>query len=277
MIQEFQNYLREIRGYSECTIMAYGKDLKEFARFMKSCDQKSRWSTITRDDIDKFISYGVNRGLKPSTTNQQVGAIKAFYYYLMRQGLMSSNPARYESRRKVAKTIPNTIPVEDIRRALEESTGTIHIILETLYLTGIRIQELLDLRKCDINVNNGRIRIQGKGMKERVVVTTPDNMRSLAKYSQYRQPTEPIFKEWTQREIRYAIWGLLKNKSTAKQLSPHAIRHTFATEVAKTGANVMTLASMMGHNDIRTTQKYIDMSQNNSASVFELYHQTLSH
>lgn len=272
MITKFQNYLRNIKGYSELTILAYGKDLHEFATFMRTIDQGSRWSTITREDIDKFLTHQAERGLKPATTNRQLASIKALYYYFMREGLMTTNPARYETRRKQQKTIPNTIPREDLIKAMERSTGTIHIMLETLVLTGIRIQELLDLRKCDINRYNGRIHVHGKGMKERVVITTPDNMSDLVKYSQYRQPGEVIFKGWSQREVRYELWKILASCTTAKQKSPHAIRHTFATEVAKAGANVTTLAIMMGHNDIRTTQKYIDMSQSNATTTFQAYH-----
>lgn len=272
MITEFISYIKNVKGYSDNTARAYNNDLRSFVKVVKTINPSSRWSTLTLQDIDDVIKYNVQRGLKPATTNRQISAVKALYDYMKREGMIDYNPARYESRRKQADTIPNTIPMQDIEASYAEATGTTRLMLGILMYTGIRIQELLDLRKHDINTKTGAIIIRGKGMKERKVITAPDNSQELEEYMKHLRPDSYIFGSTSQREARYELHAILKRHSQAKQLSPHAIRHTFATEVAKQGSNVTTLAKMMGHNSIKTTQHYIDLTQNNVDKTYQQYH-----
>lgn len=272
MITEFISYIKNVKGYSDNTARAYNNDLRSFVKVVKTINPSSRWSTLTLQDIDDVVKYNVQRGLKPSTTNRQISAVKALYDYMKREGMIDYNPARYESRRKQAETIPNTIPMQDIEASYAEATGTTRIMLGLLMYTGIRIQELLDLRKHDVNTKTGEIIIRGKGMKERKVITAPDNSQELEEYMKNLRPDSYIFGSTSQREARYELHAILKRHSQAKQLSPHAIRHTFATEVAKQGSNVTTLAKMMGHNSIKTTQHYIDLTQNNVDKTYQQYH-----
>lgn len=272
MITEFISYIKNVKGYSDNTARAYNNDLRSFVKVVKIINPSSRWSTLTLQDIDDVVKYNVQRGLKPSTTNRQISAVKALYDYMKREGMIDYNPARYESRRKQAETIPNTIPMQDIEASYAEATGTTRVMLGLLMYTGIRIQELLDLRKHDVNTKTGEIIIRGKGMKERKVITAPDNSQELEEYMKNLRPDSYIFGSTSQREARYELHAILKRHSQAKQLSPHAIRHTFATEVAKQGSNVTTLAKMMGHNSIKTTQHYIDLTQNNVDKTYQQYH-----
>lgn len=276
MIKEFVNYLNKIKGYSDNTGKAYEKDLHSFVLFVKANCAHQRWSEITREDVDLYIAWQVERGLKPMTTNRHLSAISSLYDYMKRQGYQVENPARYESRRKVGDRIPNTIPTNVLRKAMETSEGTIHLMLCTLYQTGVRLQEMLDIRKCDLDILNYTIRIQGKGMKERLVYVTEELMSDLVTFSTNRKAMEPIFKGWSQREVRKALYEILRPLGIAPQMSPHAIRHTFATEVAKQGSNVTTLAVMMGHKSIKTTQKYIDMAQSNVSSAYKRYHSEIA-
>ena len=122
MINEFKTYLTSIKGYSPLTAESYGKDLTAFASWMRENKQAPRWSNVTRDDVDAYVKHLVSRGLKPATTNRHLSSIAALYNYMRREGMQVENPARYESRRKVAHHVPNTIPVEDIKRAIASST-----------------------------------------------------------------------------------------------------------------------------------------------------------
>lgn len=276
MIHEFKTYLTNIKGYSPLTAESYSKDLQTFASWLRQEKKQPRWSQVTRDDIDKYIEYQVNRGLKPATTNRHLASIGALYNYMKRQGLEVENPARYESRRKVVEHVPNTIPLKDIQRAIASSTGDMKIILETLLITGARIQEVLDIRPCDLDVLNSTIRIQGKGKKERLVYTTTENLEHLNNRSKGVGLYDAIFGRWDQREVRENMYYTMRAWSRAKQLSPHAIRHTFATIAAAHGVNATTLAAMMGHNDIRTTQKYVDLGQSKVASAYNQYQQVIN-
>lgn len=260
MITQFTSYLLAIRGYSPRTAEGYAKDCKAFASWAKANIEGARWSTLTRKDIDRYIMYRVENGIAAATTNRELASISALYRYFIREGLLKTNPCRFQSRRKEENKLPNTIPSEDLKAAYEHSTGLVHVWIGLLATTGIRISELLALRWEDIDFKASSLEIIGKGRKERIVYTSPEYL-DLLRQAYERKPSEGRIFRYDQRDARYILWQALKPYSRAKQLSPHAIRHTFATNLATNGVNVTTIASILGHNRIATTQKYIDMSQ----------------
>lgn len=270
MIAQYIKYLRDLRGYSENTASSYAKDLQHFTIWAKDNVSDARWSAITRQDIDAYIVDLVAQGMKPATTNRRLSAISGLYRYMKRQGYNIDNPCKYESRRKVGMAIPNTIPVEDLLKAYNEAYGVVKVMLGLLMTTGIRIQELLDIKWEDINFATQAITINGKGNKQRIVYTTEAQLEVLHQVSDIKPMTGRIF-TMNQRDARRMIYDALKPYSQAKQLSPHAIRHTFATNIANQGANVTTLASMLGHDRIETTQRYIDMSQANTKAMYQIH------
>ena len=270
MLTRFENYLRNIKGYSERTCSEYLKDLKAFARWAKANKQDARWSTLTRSDIDDYISMRAKEGIKPTTTNRELAAISALYRFFIREGLLKTNPARFQSRRKVGFHLPNTIPSEDLQAAYKNSVGVVHVWIGLLSTTGIRISELLGLNWEDIDFKTCSLEIKGKGNKERLVYTTPEYL-DLMRQAYERHPAEGSIFRYSEREARHMLWEALKPYSRAKQLSPHAIRHSFATSLAKQGVNVATIATILGHNRIATTQKYIDMAQMDCRAVSAQY------
>lgn len=260
MIQQYIDYLTSIRGYSKNTAKAYGRDLQTFVNWAKANLQDARWSAITRDDIDRYIKCQVEQGKAPASTNRHLSAISGLYVYFKRQGYQIDNPCKYESRRKLAKTIPNTIPIEDLRKAYLGTHGVAHYMIGILATTGMRLQELLDLEWSSIDWETRVIKVEGKGRKQRITYTTTEVLEELRPLYEYAHGKGRIFCT-DQRNARYILWDALRQYSSAKQLSPHAIRHTVATNMAKQGANVTTIANLLGHSDISTTQKYIDMTQ----------------
>ena len=270
MLTRFENYLRNIKGYSERTTSEYLKDLKAFARWAKAYKEDARWSTLTRSDIDDYISMRAKEGIKPTTTNRELAAISALYRFFIREGLLKTNPARFQSRRKVGFHLPNTIPSEDLQAAYKNSFGVVHVWIGLLSTTGIRISELLGLKWEDIDFKTCALEIKGKGNKERLVFTTPEYL-DLMRQAYERCPSEGRIFRYSEREARYMLWEALKPYSRAKQLSPHAIRHSFATSLAKQGVNVATIATILGHKSIETTQKYIDMAQMDCKAVSAQY------
>lgn len=270
MLTRFENYLRNIKGYSERTCSEYLKDIKAFALWAKANVKDARWSTLTRSDIDEYITMRAKEGIKPTTTNRELASISALYRYFIREGLLKNNPARYQSRRKVGYHLPNTIPSEDIQKAYDNSVGVVHVWLGLLATTGIRISELLSLKWEDIDFKTCALEINGKGNKDRLVYTTPEYLE-LMRQAYERNPTEGQIFRYSERDARHMIWDALKPYSRAKQLSPHAIRHSFATSLAKQGVNVATIATILGHNRIATTQKYIDMAQMDCQAVSAQY------
>lgn len=270
MLTRFENYIKNIKGYSERTCSEYLKDLKGFAKWAKAYKEDARWSTLTRSDIDEYITMRAKEGIKPATTNRELAAISALYRYFIREGLLKNNPARYQSRRKVGYHLPNTIPSEDLQAAYEHSVGVVHVWIGLLSTTGIRISELLGLNWEDIDFKTCALEIRGKGDKDRIVYTTSEYL-DLMRQAYERHPTEGRIFRYSERQARFMLWEALKPYSRAKQLSPHAIRHTFATTLAQQGVNVATIATILGHNRIATTQKYIDMAQMDTRAVSAQY------
>lgn len=259
MIQNYLSYLSNLKGMSPNTVVAYQKDLSNFATWAKHNIKDCRWSMITRDDIDRYVNAMVENGLSAATTNRRLSAISGLYNYFHRQGMLVDNPCKYESRRKIGSRCPNTISISELRVAYHKSRGAVKTMLGILITTGIRIGEMLSITWEDIDWYSNRISILGKGSKGRVVYTTEEVLSSLRSYKDAHTVGGIIFR-YTQRECRYMIYLALRPYCCARQLSPHAIRHTFATNIASAGGNVTQLAQILGHTNISTTQHYIDMS-----------------
>lgn len=269
MITQFETYLTTIKRYSHNTALGYGKDLRAFARWMREQDSSARWSTIEREDIDKYMAMMTRAGRTPATINRHISAIRALYKYFQRQGWTEHNPAQYETMQKLLQRQANTIPASELQEIMDKASGTAGLIIRLLGTTGIRVQELLDITQSDIETANGRILIHGKGGKERHAYPTASVMKELASYAKGRG--YKIFGDIDQRSVRAMVYNTMRHYSQARQLSPHAIRHTVATQMAKKGANVATIAAILGHESIKTTQKYIDMASINCQSAAQQY------
>lgn len=260
MINEFINHLENIKGSSTHTAAAYRRDLRLFVAFIKQNYPGITWSTITKGMIEHYIMTLVSYGELPSTTNRKISAISGLYRYLNTHGYECANPAQYVSRRKIADTIPNTIDPNQLRTAYENAIGSVKVMLGLLITTGIRLGELLAIRWEDIDLCNCTIIIHGKGMRERMVSVPARQLEEIGYAISRQNPKDTIF-HTSQFETRCMIYQALTPYCQAKQLSPHAIRHTFATEMAKAGANAPAIAKALGHNNIKTTQHYIDNTQ----------------
>ena len=259
MINEFKTYLVSIKGYAVNTAVAYEKDLRAFVQYVQRNATGKRWSTITREDVDRYIIHLSNTNHKPATICRHIASINALYKYMKREGLDVTNPAQYESRPKIGKSIPNTIPVDDLMLAMAKADGTTKILLRIFMETGIRVQELLDIRDNDIDEKAGKIIIRGKGNKEREVYISAETCAMLRAQKSCGRAT--VFADLTQREVRSRVWQALKGYTNARQLSPHAIRHTYATAMAGRGMTATTLQKALGHEHLETTQRYIDYAQ----------------
>lgn len=257
MIREWKEYLSSVKGYSPNTVEGYEKDVRAFTKWARKNVEGARWSTITRDDLDRYITAMAVQGMKPATTNRHLSAISSVYKWLWRQGHEVEDPTRTESRRKIGRTLPNTIPVDELRAAYEHSTGAARVMLGILISTGVRIQELLDMTWQSIDFETGGIQIRGKGAKERIVQCSKTALKELNELRSWSPQAGRIF-HYDQREARHIIFEALRPWSHAKQLSPHAIRHTMATHMAAEGCNVATIGTVLGHNHLQTTQRYID-------------------
>ena len=257
MIKEFRQYLQFVKNYSNATVAGYCRDIKHFSRWAQQHIDDARWSTITRDDIDAYVTWRAENGKAPETTNRELSSISALYKYMRRQGLKVENPCKYESRRKLTETMPNTIPYNDLEKAYDKACGATRFLLGLLITTGMRIGEVLAMEWEDVDFSSGRIKVHGKGARERIVVTSQEVLTVAAEAHAVAHPTG---KMWTisQRTARWMIYEALREHTNAPQLSPHAIRHTVATHLAQRGVNTTTIAQILGHKNVETTQRYIN-------------------
>ena len=260
MINEFINHIEKVKGYSPETATAYRTDLRQFVSFIKQNYPSATWSTITKGMVEHYIMTLVGYGELPTSTNRKLSAISSLYRYMALHGHDIENPAQYCSRRKVAERIPNTIDIEQLRTAYANAIGSVKVMLGLLITTGIRIGEMLAIRWEDINPKDGTIIIHGKGNKERLV-SVPERQMEEIRYAYPRQDPKGTLFHTSQFETRCMIYQALTPYCRAKQLSPHAIRHTFATEMAKAGESGPTIALALGHSNLKTTQHYINLAK----------------
>ena len=268
MIQTFCQYLSINRGLSENTVKAYREALHSFAIWANDNEPGTRWSKVTKQQIDNYVESMVLDGYQPATIKQHISALRTFYKTCQAMGTMENNPARYVSTPKLGKCLPKTIEREAITAALNdpkvdrETKGAIAIIYET----GLRLQELLDLRAQDIDSGKQSIKVHGKGRKERVVF-----------YSDLCKQYGHYWHGWkhTQREVRHEVYTALKPHSQAQQLSPHALRHTYATEMLNNGMSITAIAKLMGHEHETTTERYAQLGTPNTKQLYFTFKPTL--
>lgn len=258
MIREYKQYLSSVKGYSEHTSDAYIRDINHFAKWLMMTAPGARWSTVTRTTIDVYMMALSDQGYSPATINRRLSSIASLYKWMKREGMGVENPCRYESRQKIAKRQPITIDENSIQQVITHAAEDIATAVQVLWATGIRTSELLELHTWDIDYNDQSIEVRcGKGGKDRKVFMDADTSQRLQRLTAGKQG---LIWYWSARELRYNVWHAFSQYSQAQQLNPRALRHTFATTMARNGANATTIAALMGHESIKTSQQYIDFA-----------------
>ena len=253
MITTCIDYLLHNRGLSQNTAKAYDEALRDFASFVRDYHPGVRWSTVTKPMIDEYVVYLVSEDYAPATIKLHISALRTFYKTCIAVGGKTDNPARYVSTPKLAVRLPKVIEISAIHQALESPvvSAQAKAAIAIIYETGVRLQELLDITAADIDPSSSSIRVHGKGNKERTVY--------------YGDLTRRYGRCWrgnqhTQRAVRHMVYEALRPYSKAKQLSPHALRHTFATQLLNNGMPMESISRLLGHEHLETTEIYARMS-----------------
>ena len=269
MIQEFVDYLSHNKGYSELTCFEYRKDLERFVKWLKS-HRIERWSQVTKDTIDLYVHDMSEDGLKPATIKRRVATIRSLYQFAWIKGLTTENPAKYVSSPKMAMQLPKIIPTEELSATITDGTINIHTraMIAVIAETGLRISEVLNLTMMDVDKTNRSIKVMGKGAKERIVYYGD---MSAAYFDYVRVIGSLPIWNMTEREARFKVWEALKGHSNAKQLSPHAIRHSFATTMLNNGAPITTIQALLGHETVKTTERYAKVAQTTVQSNYKQF------
>lgn len=261
MISTFIQYLILNRGLSKNTASAYNQALTDFASFINDRHPGTTWRTVKKQDIDEYVVNLVAEETAPATIKQHISALRTFYRTMMAMGANIDNPARYVSTPKLQDALPKVIAADDIKATLADETvgDQAKAAIAIIYETGLRLQELLDLRAKDIDPKSSSIRVLGKGNKERTVY--------------YGELTRKYGRKWrgerhTQRGVRHLVYEALSKHSKAPQLSPHALRHTYASELLNNGMPIEAISKLMGHVHLETTQVYAKLANKTTQSLY---------
>ena len=281
----FLTYLSVEKGLSRNTVNAYATDLKKYLLFLK---EKGRDATkAKKEDIIDFLELLRSGPYSIPTVCRYISSIKAFYRFLLMENRMQDDPTDNLQMPKKWERVPKALAVSDVKTLLEakfsEKTALRDSsMLELLYSSGLRVSELVNIKLGDIHADAGFIRVLGKGSKERIV---PVNLRALERIKRYTAEERPsilkkkqsqyLFITRTGRPMtRQRFWQTLKaiGKQAGIELSPHTIRHCFATHLLEGGADLRSVQKMLGHSDISTTQIYTKVTTDRIKKVFKTYH-----
>ncbi len=287
LLDQFINHLRIERGLADNTVTSYSRDLTRFSQFLAARDLSPL--NVTRDQIEPYIKT-LGQKLSARSVARNISAIKTFFRFLVSEGKIESSPARLLETPRTLHRLPDVLSQEEVERLLSQPDAVSprgqrdRAMLESLYATGLRVSELVSLKISNINLEAGYVRTLGKGSKERAI---PMGGRALEAIKNYlsggrlqlaKDRNAPyLFLNPSGRPMsRQGFWKIIKKYGVEagikKKISPHSIRHSFATHLLEAGADLRSVQVMLGHEDISTTQIYTHVTGERLKEVHEKYH-----
>jgi integrase/recombinase XerD len=289
LIEKLLDALWLEKGLSDNTLKAYRSDLEKFADWLES--QGNLITSITRRDVQAYLSYRMGKGLKARSTSRCLSCLRALYRYLLRENIVRDDPTLRVENPKLGRPLPDTLTEQDVEKLLavpdiESAIGLRdRTMLEVLYACGLRVSELTGLTLSEINLRQGVVRIVGKGSKERLVPLGEEAISWLNRYL-LEARTDLLKKNLAQDIVfpsnrgvqmtRQTFWHRLKvharTAGITKKLSPHTLRHAFATHLLNHGADLRVVQLLLGHSDLSTTQIYTHIAQHRMKELHQTHH-----
>ncbi|WP_418792405.1 site-specific tyrosine recombinase XerD [Phosphitispora sp. TUW77] len=289
LVKEFINYLAVERGLADNTLDSYNRDLKQFMTFLEN-EKVDNVQKATRNVIMSYLLFLQKRGRATATVSRHLAALKSFYHFLLREKYIEKDPTANLESPKLEKKLPRILSVNEVENLLSQPRGIDpgglrdKAMLELLYATGIRVSELISLDINHINLDMGYIRCFGKGSKERIVPVGSLARKCVDEYLQ-RGRTK-IIKTRTEKALfvnhhgrrltRQGFWKIIKKYAIragiSKEITPHTLRHSFATHLLENGADLRSVQEMLGHADITTTQIYTHLTKGRLREVYVKSH-----
>lgn len=284
-IEGFANYLRMEKGLSDNTLKAYISDIEKLANYTNTKPPLK----LQYSDLTKFIESLSELGIASTTQARIISSIKNFFQYLVYDDELEENPAELLETPRLSRKLPATLSIEEIDLMIaqipETSLGVRNrAIIETLYSCGLRVSELTTLRISDLNFDEDYITIIGKGNKERIVPIGSTAKRWIHKYIEevrthtpHRDYSDTLFlnnrgKGLSRIMIFYIVKDLIRDADIQKNISPHSLRHSFATHLIEGGANLRAVQEMLGHESITTTEIYTHIDRHYLREMLTMFH-----
>jgi len=288
-IELFLDYLRAERGLSENTISSYANDLKKYTQFLLSKGVNNP-SQIEKTHIIEFIEKEKKQGFKLSSIARRISSIKGFHRFLMRERMLNKDVTSTLESLRLWKKVPQVLELSEVERLL--SSPNIRkpqglrdkAIFELLYATGLRVSEVCSLKINDVNLEVGFIKVKGKGGRERIVPLGETALHFLKRYIEEVRPKllknrESVFlfiSSFKKNLSRQSIWKMIKlyikKTRIKKEVSPHTLRHSFATHLIERGADLRSVQEMLGHSNISTTQLYTHINKVRLKEIYKKFH-----
>lgn len=294
-IRSFLNHLSIEKGFSENTIYAYRNDLNQLEDFVEEAavgkGYTPDWSSVDRNLLISYILDLKERNYAPATVARKVAAVKSFFDFLVAEGIIKSDPTENLSSPKVGKSLPKPLSVAEVELLLAapaklstpEAKRDVAMI-ELLYAAGMRVSELISLNVGDVNLEAGFVRCMGKGSKERIIPIHQEASRFVKEYiveartQLLRDKDEQalFLNRRGERLTRQGLWLILKNYAKAagikKPVTPHTLRHSFATHILNGGADLRAVQELLGHANISSTQIYTHLTSEHVRQAYEKAH-----
>lgn len=283
-IKEFLTHIRSERRYSIYTFTSYERDLLQFQQFLKIKFEVSNDNEIRFEMIRSWVAFLLDSKNSVSTVNRKISTLRSYFKYLISLSIIKNNPITKLIAPKTNKKIPSHISQIDMSKILDESNFTEDfigkrnfLIIELLYLTGVRVSELLSIRTKDFDLRNKSIKIIGKGKKERFIPLADVLVKRIQNFVQQFNVTEFLFtneknKKLYSKKIYRIVKDHLSKYSTKTNNSPHILRHTFATHMLDNGADINAIKELLGHSSLNATQVYTHNSIEKIKNIYNKAH-----
>jgi integrase/recombinase XerD len=283
----FLDYLSVEKGLSQNTVHSYSLDLRKLFLFFRK--EKIAWLKAKEEDLIQFIHHQSRAKLSPRSLARLVSSTRSFYRFLVLDGLIAKSPATNLSTPKLWFDLPKFLTEEEVEKLLAQPKKKNNkgrrdrAMLELLYATGLRVSELVSLKLKDLNLEQGYVLCRGKGGKERIVPFGHSAQETLREYLRMVRPEllkkdDPslFLSTWGRALTRQGFWKILREygiqAELGKKISPHVLRHSFATHLLERGADLRSVQLMLGHSQITTTQIYTHVSRKHLRKVYDKHH-----
>jgi len=289
LLNSFLEYLSVERGLAKNTIEAYKRDLKSFICYLRKKDI-SNTNCVNRTTIVSYLLLMQKNGKASSSTSRACAAIKSFYQFLFREHIIKEDPTVNLDSPKLEHRLPKVLTIQEVEKLLSQPDMTNPLgirdrsMLELLYATGMRVSELISISIEDVNLEVGFLRCIGKGSKERIIPVGYVALKYLKQYISIAREQLLNGKEskilFLNRQgntmTRQGFWKIInkysKKAGIYKKITPHTLRHSFATHLLENGADLRAVQEMLGHADISTTQIYTHLTRNKIKQVYDKTH-----
>jgi len=273
-MEKYLDYLKYNRNYSDNTINSYKRDIIQFNNYITK-DYKD----LNYNDCKSYLSYLYDDNNCKSSVSRKISSLKSYFKYLEKNNIIEKNPFSLISLPKKEKRLPKFINYDDLDAIIKSLTETTFInkrdklIFELLYSTGIRLSELDNIKLKDIDFSEKNIKILGKGNKERIVFFGDYSLDIIKSYLKDLNNNEYLLvsknnKKISTRTIQKSIDRIIKTASIKKDITPHTLRHTFATHLLNEGCDILTVQELLGHSSLDTTQIYTHISNERLRKVY---------